>query len=93
MRRKHPNRRPGTGGNQRGVARSRSRGGTVVRYLASAVPWPYPAEAALQFCRDYALPAIERGEQWIWTVRLKSDPNRLLGLIALATTPDNNRGF
>jgi RimJ/RimL family protein N-acetyltransferase len=65
----------------------------VVRYLAATVPWPYPPDGALTFCRDVALPAIERGEHWIWTLRLKSDPNRLIGLIALMKDEDNTRGY
>ena len=64
----------------------------VVQYL-TGVPWPYPADGALVFCRDHALPAVERGEQWIWTLRLKNDPKRLVGVIALMTHDNNNRGF
>lgn len=30
----------------------------VVRYLAKgAVPWPYPPDGALTYCRDVAIPA------------------------------------
>jgi RimJ/RimL family protein N-acetyltransferase len=65
----------------------------VVRYLTAAIPWPYPPDGALVFCRDHALPAVERGEQWIWTLRLKNDPERLIGLIALMTRDNNNRGY
>jgi RimJ/RimL family protein N-acetyltransferase len=65
----------------------------VVRYLTGTIPWPYPPDGALVFCRDHALPAVERGEQWIWTLRLKKDPERLIGVIALMTHDDNNRGY
>jgi RimJ/RimL family protein N-acetyltransferase len=65
----------------------------VVRYLNNIVPWPYPADGALTYCRDVALPAVEHGEQWIWTLRPKTDPSRIIGLITLASGPDNNRGF
>lgn len=65
----------------------------IVRYLTGTIPWPYPADGALTFCRDHALPAVEAGQQWIWTLRLRSQPERLLGIISLETTPDNNRGF
>ena len=34
----------------------------VVRYLLNRVPWPYPPDGALQFCREVALPQMERGE-------------------------------
>jgi RimJ/RimL family protein N-acetyltransferase len=65
----------------------------VVRYLTAEVPWPYPPDGALVFFRDHALPAVARGEQWIWTLRVKNDPDRLIGVIALMTQDDNNRGY
>jgi len=65
----------------------------VVRYLTDEIPWPYPNEGALAFCRDQALPAMERGEQWAWTLRLKGEPEQLIGVIQLMTTENNNRGF
>ena len=65
----------------------------VVRYLTDTIPWPYPKDGALAFCRDHALPAVGRGEQWIWTLRLKTEPERLIGLIHLMTRDNDNRGF
>jgi [ribosomal protein S5]-alanine N-acetyltransferase len=65
----------------------------VVRYLAATIPWPYPPDGALVFIRDFALPAVERGEQWIWTLRPKGDAERLIGVIGLMTDENNNRGF
>lgn len=65
----------------------------IVRYLNARVPWPYPRDGALTFYRDVALPAIERGEAWHWTLRLKSDPGRLIGNISLARAESKNRGF
>ena len=65
----------------------------IVRYLAAVVPWPYPPDGALTFIRDIALPLIERGECWNWTIRLKTEPQIIIGSIALRTTPDKNRGF
>jgi ribosomal-protein-alanine N-acetyltransferase len=47
----------------------------------------------LTFYRDNALPAIERGDQWHWTLRLKSDPAKLIGSISLMTYQKDNRGF
>ncbi len=64
----------------------------IVRYLTDQVPWPYPPDGALTFCRDIAIPAMERGDAWHWTVRLKSDPERIIGSIGL-TRGDANRGF
>ncbi|MEO7192375.1 MAG: GNAT family N-acetyltransferase [Vicinamibacterales bacterium] len=65
----------------------------VVRFLAATVPWPYPGDGALSFCRDHALPAIERGDEWVWTIRLKAHPEGVIGLIHLMRGSDNNRGF
>lgn len=65
----------------------------VVRYLASMVPWPCPADAALVYYRDIALPAVERGDAWHWTRRLKSDPARIIGAIGLMRGEKENRGF
>jgi RimJ/RimL family protein N-acetyltransferase len=65
----------------------------VVRYLTAAVPWPYPADGALTFYRDVALPAVERGEQWNWTLRLKDEPGRIIGAISLMMNQNDNRGF
>jgi RimJ/RimL family protein N-acetyltransferase len=65
----------------------------IVRYLAAQVPWPYPADGALHFIRDLALPAVERGEAWQWTLRLKSNPGQIIGSIDLSKKENDNRGF
>lgn len=65
----------------------------VVRYLASYVPWPYPPDGAITFCRDIALPAMERGDEWTWTLRVKDRPDTLIGVITLMRKKDDNRGF
>jgi len=65
----------------------------IVRYLSAAVPWPYPSDGAHTFYRDVALPAMGRGDQWHWTLRLKSDPDQLIGSIALMKGENINRGF
>ena len=65
----------------------------VVRLLANRVPWPYPADGALTYYRDIALPAIARGEEWHWTLRLKSDPTLHIGCISLMLRANDNRGF
>ena len=64
----------------------------VVKYLADAVPWPFPPDGAFVFYRDVALPAMERGEAWHWTLRLKETPGQIIGSISL-TKGDTNRGF
>ncbi len=67
----------------------------IVRYLANVVPWPYPPDGALTYIRDLALPAVARGDEWLWTLRLKTEPDRIIGAIALNDTrgADTNRGF
>lgn len=65
----------------------------MVKYLNSRVPWPYPADGALTFIREYALPAKERGESWSWTIRLKSEPGTVIGCIEFLKGEDTNRGF
>jgi ribosomal-protein-alanine N-acetyltransferase len=65
----------------------------IVRHLAGVVPWPYPPDGALTYYRDVALPAMERGEAWHWTLRLKSQPSQLIGAIGLFKGADDNRGF
>jgi ribosomal-protein-alanine N-acetyltransferase len=65
----------------------------VVRYLTHAVPWPYPQDGAYTFYRDVALPAVERGDEWAWTLRLKHRPDQLIGAISLMRNEKDNRGF
>jgi [ribosomal protein S5]-alanine N-acetyltransferase len=65
----------------------------IVRLLADRVPWPYPADGALTHIRDHALPAMARGEEWHWTLRLKTQPDRVIGAIGLMAGGDTNRGF
>jgi ribosomal-protein-alanine N-acetyltransferase len=66
----------------------------VVQFLDSTrVPWPYPDDGALTYYRDCALPAMERGEEWHWSLRLKTDCHQLIGGISLMKAENNNRGF
>ena len=65
----------------------------IVRFLAKGVPWPYPADGAYTFYRDVALPAMERGDAWHWSLRLKSNPEQMIGSIALRRENQKNRGF
>jgi ribosomal-protein-alanine N-acetyltransferase len=65
----------------------------IVRYLNGRVPWPFPADGALTFYRESALPAIERGEQWHWTLRLKESPEEHIGSISLVRGEWVDRGF
>ena len=65
----------------------------IVRYLTKQVPWPYPPDGAHTYYRDHALPAVDREDEWHWTLRLKSSPARLIGAINLMRNEKNNRGF
>lgn len=65
----------------------------IVQFLANRVPWPYPEDGALTYYRDVALPAMARGDEWHWSLRLKSDPDRLIGSVALLKSENDNRGF
>ncbi len=65
----------------------------IVRFLNDKIPWPYPSDGAFKFIRDIALPAVERGEQWIWAIMLKGGPDHLIGVINLMTNRNDNRGF
>jgi ribosomal-protein-alanine N-acetyltransferase len=65
----------------------------IVRYIRNAVPWPYPPNGAYTYYREVALPAVARGDEWAWTLRLKSAPDHLIGAISLFRSETDNRGF
>lgn len=65
----------------------------IVRYLNAIVPWPFPEGAAIAHIRDSVLPAMARGDEWHWTLRLRSAPQQIIGRIHLARNESNNRGF
>ena len=53
----------------------------IVKHLNAQVPWPFPADGALNHYLNHTLPAIERGEEWHWTLRLKTSPDQIIGAI------------
>ena len=65
----------------------------IVKHLNTIVPWPYPADGAVTYYCDLALPAVERGDEWHWTLRLKQSPDRHIGSIGLMKGKPDNRGF
>jgi RimJ/RimL family protein N-acetyltransferase len=65
----------------------------IVQYLNAIVPWPYPADGALNYIRDRALPAIARDNEWHWTLRLNEDPDQIIGAIGLIRGETDHRGF
>lgn len=40
-----------------------------------------------------ALPEMEKGIAWLWTIRNREIPDQVMGLICLYDEEDNNRGF
>jgi RimJ/RimL family protein N-acetyltransferase len=65
----------------------------IVKYLNALVPWPYPPDGARRWLESAAIPAMERGESWHWTLRLKTDATRVIGAIGLTRGGEDNRGF
>jgi ribosomal-protein-alanine N-acetyltransferase len=65
----------------------------IVRFLRDIVPWPYPRNGALEYLRSIALPEMERGEAFNWTLRLIADPERIIGFLGLKLGEGHNRGF
>jgi RimJ/RimL family protein N-acetyltransferase len=65
----------------------------VVRYIRNAVPWPYPPDGCYTYYRDVALPAVERGDEWAWALRLKTNPGQMIGAISVFRSETDNRGF
>ena len=65
----------------------------VVALMSASVPRPYPADGALAFIRDVALPATAAGRKWHWSLRRRAEPECLIGVISLMDGQDDNRGF
>jgi len=65
----------------------------IVRFLQNRVPWPYPPDGALYYIGEIGLPGMENGEAWHWTLRLKTEPGRIVGVISLLCDGEANRGF
>jgi len=65
----------------------------IVRWMDGAVPWPYPEDGAEGYLRHVALPAIEAGQAWHWSLRPRERPDLLIGVVSLMDQPDDNRGF
>ncbi|HEX3967371.1 MAG TPA: GNAT family N-acetyltransferase [Edaphobacter sp.] len=68
----------------------------IVKQLNAQVPWPFPENGVESYYREDALPAIARGDEWHWTLRLKANPEtrtKIIGAIALILPGNHNRGF
>ena len=64
----------------------------IVRHLNAKVPWPFPEDGVLTYYRDLALPAMDRSQEWHWSLRLRSAPTQIIGAIGLMLG-EINRGF
>ena len=56
----------------------------IVRYLLNRVPWPYPKDGALQFVRDVALPAVQRGGPVGLDAAAQERAGKVIGVLNLA---------
>ncbi len=65
----------------------------VVRLLNGKLPWPFPDDGVVKHYVNDKLPAMERGEEFHWTLRLKTAPEIVIGSIGLFLSGENNRGF
>lgn len=65
----------------------------IVRHLVNSVPWPFPPDGASRYIDGMALPAMQAGQAWHWSLRHRSNPETLIGLISLRLGPEDNRGF
>jgi len=65
----------------------------IVRHLNARVPWPFPPDGVRTFYLESALPAIGRGEQFHWMLRLKDHPEQIIGSICLVLPGPVHRGF
>jgi len=65
----------------------------IVRYMVSSVPWPFPDNGAAHYVNNVELPAMAKGPAWVWPIRLRDNPDNLIGVICLDEAEDNNRGF
>jgi ribosomal-protein-alanine N-acetyltransferase len=55
----------------------------MVKFMSSRIPWPYPEDGALTYYRDAAIPGMENGKEWHWTLRLRSSFEKHIGAISL----------
>lgn len=65
----------------------------IVQYLDTWVPWPYPSDGAERYLRDFLMDIIAQGRWWSWSIRLKTAPDELIGVIDLFDWKDDNRAF
>ena len=65
----------------------------IISHLAAGVPWPYPADGAINFIKSCILPNQGK-DRWVWGIFLKSNPEELIGVVDLwRPGHPENRGF
>ena len=65
----------------------------ILRYMAAAIPWPYPDDGAISFVR-FCLAGMETGDRYAWAIVEKAGDGKAIGCIDLfPNNPDDNRGF
>lgn len=66
----------------------------ITKYLGKRLPWPYPADGAVQFLQ-FAISAMLQGTEIFWAITEKHDPEELVGVISLRDqdTGSGNIGF
>ena len=65
----------------------------VIRYLSSAVPWPYPEDGVQYFLENLILPR-QGIDRWCFGIFLRTQPLELIGCVDLWREPrPENRGF
>ncbi len=66
----------------------------IVKNLNAQIPWPYPDDGAEDFLRCNALPRMQKGEAFIWSIIFE---NEVIGLIDMGWPNQRNengdRGF
>lgn len=68
----------------------------IVKFMNGAVPWPYPADGALQFLQAVVMPNMAKGAGIHWALILKEAGNDTpIGCISvqLEEGKDTHRGF
>lgn len=67
----------------------------IVKKMNGNIPWPYPADGAMQFYKTIVEPN-QGQDRWFWAITEKERPDHLIGLIELRRHPvpsDGHRGF
>ena len=66
----------------------------IVKYMSASTPWPYP-EGRAKIYVEGSIKKINKNKRWHWTIRLKENPDEMIGNIVLVLEEGqkDNRGF